>query len=368
MASLINISIIIIISILALVNGSGLGEQLNTSTIMNVAIVCISVILLILGKLKVPSDFQLKTYCTIALLFTTFVAIPYIFADSWQGASYLIGTLLIFSISQLNISKTDISLSGIIVACIGLYVIYVYTQLEILKGWNDNSIAMYALFCYLYYAISLYGVSSKKKYTIAAIITILYLYFLFLTDSRGSMLMIIISSFLVYRNNWFKKIISKKASTFIILNIPLIIAIGTIIIAQTDYYQSLNRYSVDEFGKIAFSERDTIWLNTLKELIDTNFVGTLKFTVNYHNSAIACLGVFGILGYIAWIQGFSILINYIKLYRRDIIVFGCLASFIIIFVQQSVELGFITETPNMIPYMILGISLSRIRQIKQCQK
>lgn len=48
-------------------------------------------------------------------------------------------------------------------------------------------------------------------------------------------------------------------------------------------------------------------------------------------------------------------------YLEDYTVYACMCAFILIYLQQSVELGFINRMPNMIPYMILGLGLGKVR-------
>ena len=52
-------------------------------------------------------------------------------------------------------------------------------------------------------------------------------------------------------------------------------------------------------------------------------------------------------------------------YISDEIVFGSMLAFLIIYLQQSVDLGFISDCPNLLPYMILGIGLGRVRLLQK---
>lgn len=49
----------------------------------------------------------------------------------------------------------------------------------------------------------------------------------------------------------------------------------------------------------------------------------------------------------------------------DVIVSGCIITFIIMYIQQSVELGLVNENPNIIPYIVLGIMLGRIKLLDE---
>ena len=65
-----------------------------------------------------------------------------------------------------------------------------------------------------------------------------------------------------------------------------------------------------------------------------------------------------------WVCSFYNILLKGKEYISDSIVVGCMLSFVLIFVQQSFEVGIISNTPTILPYMILGIMLGRVMTIK----
>jgi len=72
----------------------------------------------------------------------------------------------------------------------------------------------------------------------------------------------------------------------------------------------------------------------------------------------------GIVGFAFWIASFSNILNRARKYLSDYIVTGCFVGFIILYVQQSVELGFISGNPTLLGYILLGIMLGRVNYLR----
>ena len=51
-------------------------------------------------------------------------------------------------------------------------------------------------------------------------------------------------------------------------------------------------------------------------------------------------------------------------YVKDVCVIGCITAFMVIYWQQSVELGFFAPNPNLLPYAMLGSLLGRINALR----
>lgn len=97
------------------------------------------------------------------LIALTFIAIPLIADNSWEGASYLVSFLTVYIVSQGTITPKVIKYTGLAIAAMGLVVLYIYVNGTILKGWNDNSISMVGLFSFMYFAIYLISTKGKKS-------------------------------------------------------------------------------------------------------------------------------------------------------------------------------------------------------------
>lgn len=308
-------------------------------------------------KLQVPGPL-------VVLLIVTFIIIPVIMADSWQGAEYLVAFLTVYLAAQGTITPKVIAVSGLVIAVLGLVVLRIYVFGNILSGWNDNAISMVGLFSFVYFSMFLISKKGTAAFWIWNIVTVLYLWLLFKTECRSGMLFAVVAVVCIVYSRTVKKMLHGPKVRFLLLNLPLILALVVILLASSSHFAALDRWSLESNGKGIFDGRDVLWDNALKLLANTDYLGTGKFKMNYHNSGIAALSVFGVLGYICWVKYFSCNIKRLQRYLSDDLVYVSLLAFLIIYLQQSVDLGFISPTPNLIPYAILGIGLARVRMLQ----
>lgn len=315
-----------------------------------------------------PKKRQKLTIGLFFFIIISFVVIPFIYSGTWQGASYVVAFLTVYIVSQGDINQKVIRYSALAIAGLGLGVLLIYVNGEVLSGWNDNAISMVGLFSFLYFSIFLIDKKGTKEFWFWNLITVWYLVLLLGTDCRSGMLFSILCVVGIVYSNKIKRALQKRWVAFLILNLPLIIALLTMLLSQTEYYQQLNEWSMREFDKPFTNKREELWGEGLLLLDLSDYVGTGKFLMNYHNSGIAALSVFGILGYICWIMYFNANTTQLRKYLNDDIVFGSLLAFYLIFIQQSFDLGFISEYPNLMPYMILGVGLGRIRQLTPAKR
>lgn len=309
-------------------------------------------------KLQVPGPL-------VALLIVTFIIIPVIMADSWQGAEYLVAFLTVYLAAQGTITLKVIAVSGIIIAILGLVVLRIYVFGNILSEWNDNAISMVGLFSFVYFSMFLISKKGTMAFWLWNIVTAIYLWLLFKTECRSGMLFAVVAVVCIVYSGTVKKMLHGPKVRLLLLNIPLVLALAVILIASSSHFDALDRWSLESNGKGIFDGRDVLWDNALKLLAQTDYLGTGKFKFNYHNSGIAALSVFGVLGYICWVKYFCCNIKRLQRYIQDDIVYASLLAFLIIYLQQSVDLGLIYRTPNLIPYAILGIGLARIKMINK---
>lgn len=348
--------------IFSVVNTSGFGIIYKTPEKTNYVIILWFLLVMSRSRQKLILGGENASLSFFTIL--SFIIIPLISANSWDGFTYLLMIPLVYSFSQQKISQFDIQLSGYIIAGLGLFTIYIYSRTEILAGWNDNQIGMIGLFSYLYYAISLFGKTSIRKMSIGVTISVLYVTLLTqYTESRSIALFVIIALGMAYFGEFTRKLTKKKKFVFFSLSVPLLVAIAILLFPQLEIFKTFDRWSELNYGKSAFNGRDKLWTYTFQNLSKTYYCGDGKFLINHHNSAMAALGVFGVIGYLCWYKLLAKPVRKMTFYVSDDIVFGCLMSFLLIFWQQSFDLGFISASPNMIPYVILGVGLGRIKTI-----
>lgn len=289
-----------------------------------------------------------------------FILIPFIISGKFDGALYLFAFLTIFCFSNINISEKELSVSSWIIGGLGLGLITIYARTEILSGWNDNGIAMQCLFSFIYFSVYFNTASKKWQRFLGWGVAFLYVMMINGTESRGALLFMLVMMFLMFAKSFFINFISKVKVRFFILQLPFIIAIVTVFIASQSWFSEFDTWYKMNYNKPLFNGREVLWLETFESMLDYP-LGRGEFVINYHNSAVACLGVFGIFGYLCWIYFFKKQFDILTSYFDDYIVYAFTCAFIVIYLQQATELGFITSCPNMLPYMMLGLALGRVR-------
>lgn len=362
-----NISFIIFVVLawsFSLINTSGLGLVYDTPTKTNVFIFIWYLILIISGKKGLLKVFK-TNFILVFFTILSFILLPLLRVNSWDGFSYLIMVPMVYCFSEQKVTAKAMRMSGFIVAGLGLFVLYVYQNTNILSGWNDNHISMIGLFSYVYYSISLYGNMSGRKLTIGIAISLLYIIMLNTTNSRSSIIFIILAVILAYNGNLFREVLNWKNFMFVALNVPIIITLIFIFFPNLFIFEYFEEWSSNNFEKDAFNGRDILWIEAYNRLFESYLIGEGEFTMNHHNSGIAILSVFGVIGYICWYKILAKITRYMCMYTNDNLMFGFISSFLLIFFQQSFDLGFVAKSPNMIPYMILGIGIAHARKINK---
>lgn len=348
---------VILIWLFSLVNESGWGLLFHTGEKMNWLILMWFIYLSLFKRRKFIPVMN-KVSLIGFILFFIFIAFNT--SGKWEGATYLVSFLTIFCFSNINISAKELSFSAFTVGFLGLGLITIYARTEILGGWNDNAIAMLTLFSFIYFSIFFNSVKKKWIRCVCWIMTFAYIVQIAGTDSRGGLLFMLLAVIMMFTRESTRKIISSPKIRTLIIYFPLIIAIIAVWIASQSWFFELDNWSQLNYGKPIFNGRDELWVDGFHDILDYPF-GRGEFAFNYHNSAVACISVFGVIGYILWINFFKRQLFVMTGYLDDYTVYACMCAFILIYMQQSIELGFINQMPNMIPYMILGIGLGRVR-------
>lgn len=349
--------------IFSFVNSSGWGEAYGTPELMYKILVAVSLILLLSESKKWNYNYRVYGNLLIFLLLFFFVLMPLYLNSSTDGLKYLSSFLTIYCFSYTKPTIRLFHQSGLFVAMLGIAVLMLYKT--ILSGWNDNGIAMIGLFSFLFYAISLFGKVKLKFLIWGLIISFIYASFLFSMDSRSSIVFIVIAFVAIFLFRIIEPFLKMRFTYLFLLLVPLFLAIITCQVASTDYFPKLDLWSYNKYGKPFFNGRDELWQQSFDYLWDSYGFGMYKFRINFHNSAMACLAVFGVGGYITWIASFWYILKNLNNYLNEPYVYGGVVAFLLIYLQQSLDLGFINECPNMVPYMMLGLCIARAKMAHQ---
>ena len=359
-----------ILWIVNLFNGTGLDQVYHVTDIFKYIIIGLSIIVFFFHignkeKRSVESS-KIAIFGGTLIVFITTAALNG-FLDT--TIDYVWVFLLIFLIAELKISSKAFAGIGFIFGVLGALVLVIYNYGSLFIGWNENSIAMLGMHSYLMFLIPFYKKNKNTwnfKNTVLILTTAsIFAYLLKATNCRSGTLFLIIAVFF-YLNLVSKNIlIGNKKRIFIALFIPLFIAVAVAVISTTPWAETLNTWSLEKFQKPIFNGRDTLWIDGFKILKDNFFFGTGDVMMNnWHNSAITCLTAYGSVGFVLWIKSFHTILGQAKPLFNDYLVVGSAISFLIIYIQQSVELGFISSAPSFIPYIMLGLMLGRVNYLK----
>ena len=363
---------LVLLWVINLLNGTGLGEAYHTTEFARIAALVISLILLYRDTYRRRGCYVPLRYFLVGLpLLTLFILVSQFGGYDWISLDYLWVFLVVYILSHTRPNRQTLYLVGIAYAVLGLAILYIFNYMDALNGWNKNSIAMIGLFSYLVFTIPFYGIQDWKSVFMLLLVGTAFTALIWPTDSRSCIIGIVFSWLVVLRILPLEKIWGSKSMLLLALQVPLIVAMGGCLVAMNADVAVLDTWSMAELGKPFFNGRDTVWLDAFRELGDHFLLGTGFINSGlYHNSAVACLSAYGVAGYILWIMLFHVILKEALPYRRNICAGGALSAFLIIFWQQSVELGIFSAAPNLIPYIILGIMLGRVKGLKEeaCQK
>lgn len=141
--SIFYIAILGLLWVVNLVNGTALNSVYHITEYTKYIVIIISTFLFI-GRRKSNQGliFEKKDIIFFGFMIYVFVGSSYFNGYGLQAIDYLWVFSIIFILSHMNLDENVFKWIGILYAIGGLFVLYVYDYGTILKGWNENSIAM----------------------------------------------------------------------------------------------------------------------------------------------------------------------------------------------------------------------------------
>lgn len=348
-----------------LFNGTGLGAAYQTTEKLRLIIFVLCIVIFLVGFKRGQKHIVKRDFIIFSCMSCVFMLSSYLHGYAWTGLHYLSVFALIYILSKMRVSAKAVRLMGKIYLIFGIAVLYIFDYGSIFSGWNPNTIGMIGLYSYLIFLIPFYNSSKNifgKLFLIAA--TCIYMFLIEPTDSRSCTWFAILAILVVLSIIPKRVIFKTNKNYFWILLIPLFIAIVIVAISKGNYMQTLNLWSMEKFQKPLFNGRDILWENGFQVLFQNFIFGRGSLEGNWHNCMIGILAAYGVVGGLLWILALNIIIKKGENWLSDIIVPGCIISFLIMYIQQSVELGLVHESPNLLPYIVLGIMLGRINYLK----
>ena len=366
MQTFINTGIYAVLWLINLFNGTGLDSIYNVTHWGRklVVLFTISYIVIKYTKEKVLIVNKTDTY-VYGTMFSVFMISPFINGYGFDGIDYLWVFCIIYILSKIKLDDKSLFFIGLSYGVAGFVVLYIYNYGTIFKGWNENSIAMLGMHSFLMLIVPFFKEHRLKNKIILLIVTFIFSSLISATNSRSGTLFMFLGVLLAI-NLLPRKIFN--GSSFIVvfwLLVPLIVAIIVVIISETPIFKNLDSWSIAKFNKPIFNGRDILFQTGIDYILLHPFFGNgrLRFA-NWHNSAISCLVSLGIVGYTSWIMSFNKILNKATDYLNDYLVVGCFTSFMVLYIQQTVESGIISHSPNLLAYVMLGAMLGRIKFIK----
>lgn len=352
-----------------LFNGTGLGMTYQITEKARILIYIVFIFVVFMKYKEHHFLIDKKNFYIFGGMSAIFLAVPLIKGNGTMGLHYLTAFFLIYILSKVKVCGNAIKLTGIVYATIGLGILYIYDYTSILSGWNGNTIGMIGLYSFLFFLISFYNVNTIRGKAVILVLTYIYIYLINPTDSRSCTWFAIAAVLFVLGLIPRTIFIKTDKRLYLCLLIPLFIALLVVNVAHGSYMTNLDLWSLQKFNKPIFNGRDVIWENGLNILSDNLLFGRGNLDGNWHNCIITVLTAYGIIGCLLWIKAFQRILSIGRKWIDDAIVMGCIITFIIMYLQQSVELGLICESPNILPYIVLGMMLGRIRYLRdECQE
>lgn len=365
MNSIIYTVIMAVLWILNLFNDTGLGQAYRTTEKARIVVILLFVIVIIFRCKGRQFLVDKRDFIIFGGMTSIVIVVSNIKGFGNMGLHYITTFLLIYILGQIKVHSLAIKLTGLIYMLLGMSILYIYDYTTILSGWNGNTIGMIGLYSFLIFLISYYDVKRFKNKIIILVIIGIYIKLISPTDSRSSIWFAVIAVLLALSILPRKIIMGTDKRYYLWLLVPLFIAIIVVNISQGPYMGKLNLWSIRNFQKPIFNGRDVLWKDGFKSLGEHVLFGTGTLAGNWHNCVVTMLVAYGCIGYSFWMLALQKILSKGRRWINDVVVLGCIITFIIMYLQQSVELGLVNENPNILPYVVLGIMLGRVKRLEE---
>lgn len=309
-----------------------------------------------------------KMYIPASWVFVFFIIITQCIICYLQFGTTYFDYLRIFLIfipfAVFSIDNSLLTIVSLFYGVFGLAILSVANFTSLFSGWDGNSISLNAFFSYVVFIVSFCETRKPKILVFLTVYSIIYYLLLVKFNSRSTILFSIFLFLCVLSIIPLRKKLNKTWLIIILIS-PLLIASVIVLIKDTTFVDKLNIWSFNNTNKPIFNGRDELWENGLKQWLRHPLFGTGNINYTAHNSAVTCLVGGGIVGYSIFTFSIYRLLKKGIFWLKDTMVFGLVAAFLTIWLQQSVELGLISSTVNPTPYLILALLYSRIKTLEK---
>lgn len=342
------------------VYNTGVGTRFHVYEITSLLIV----ILFVLRTVFFSSYRKFDRYFIFLFLFLALCALYHEICFNRNLLSYFCLFLLIPLMSQLYIGKRQMKAISLLFFLGGFSILLLANYTKLFSGWDENSISIPAFFSYTVFAVSFGETRDWRKITVFVVASLVYYYLLFNLGSRSAILFSLFLSLSVFSVIPMKSFI-KKRSFMLFLLFPLLVAIVIVLIRNTGFLKSMESWSKDVLHEGFLNGRDEIWTSGFRIWMKTPLLGNGSFEGNLHNSAVTLLIGVGAIGFLLYLGVIYFLLRKSSQYSNDYIIRGLILAYITIWMQQSVELGLVANRGSVIPFVILGLLVARVRTLEK---
>lgn len=353
----------IAICLISLLSGSGIGMNYGVYS-KAMAVFCVLFVVLPLAQVVLEGAVQRKDLIFFVGLTAIIGFWPMYQGYGTTGMEYGWLLLVPFVVGRIRISEQDARTIGLVCGGFAFAVLASNRFFGLFEGWNPNNIAMLAfLGC---------AVCSASPWRSGLAINLHRVYLLIMAfwvlqlDSRscffGILPLLCLFAFNIIKPAY---VLKKRLLRRLLLITPALIAVGVVLFQNAPIFDVLNDLSREYFGKPIFNGRNYTWEIGLQKWSENPWFGTGYINSGYwHNVAVTALTSFGLVGYLLWVGLFDHIMEQASVWKNDDVLSGCTVAFLSIMLQQSFELGLISTLGSMLPYLLLGIMLGRMRYLR----
>ena len=351
-------------AVISLVNMSGFGTMISSDNLMRHIICFFAIFTFFILQKKSKKIANISDVFLILFALLIFGGSSVLGGHAGSGLIYLAFYICVYLIAMQEFKFEYLFYTSMIFMCFGTGLLFLLNYTTIMSGWNPNTLSIICFQSFMVF-FATFNINSNFKKIFFYFIAVINVILLELLGCRSAMFCIILTIIFSTRVNYLKSIFTKKSSILFLLILPLIIAAFVAFISNLPIAQKLNEWSIEVFSKGIFNGRDVIWNDGFDRLASKPFIGHGFINSGYwHNSAVACLYSYGLIGYSIYIIIFFKILYSGHNYIDDLIVRNCIIAFIIINFQQSFENTLFIEGGIYLPYVLLGVFIGRIRYLK----
>lgn len=355
----------VLFAVFSIVNVSGYGQAIESNKLLVYVLLLVSAFILVFVQKKKEKILSVYDSCFIIIIVLFYEASSYFQGFGGSGIGFLSFFICVYLFSMLEQSEFNLFLCSIIYLGFGFGILIIMCFTDMLSGWNPNSISIISLQSFLIF-FATFKRENIFQVLLYAFAILAFAYFLWSMNCRSAMLCVItaaLADLLTYHKaKWLKN----KPILFILIIMPFIIAIITVFFSNSSIFESLNEWTIQNFGKDIFNGREKIWARGLEKTLQSPIFGHGEIYSGYwHNSAIACMFSYGIIGYMLYAISFAKLIFSGVDYMYDSIVRRSTVAFLILNLQQSFENSIFVIGGIFLPFVLLGILMGRINYLRK---